>query len=154
MSPSGDQNRLFPLFLKLESYHTLIVGAGNVALEKLNVLLTNSPDASIKVVAEKVSDAFNHLVGQHTNVELSKRAFKIADLDGIDVMILATNNKKLNAEIKELAKEKKILTNVVDTPDLCDFYFGSIVNKKHLKIAISTNGKSPVMSKRLRQYFE
>ncbi|NQY66277.1 MAG: bifunctional precorrin-2 dehydrogenase/sirohydrochlorin ferrochelatase [Flavobacteriales bacterium] len=154
MSISSDRNNLFPLFLKLEEWDTLIVGAGNIGLEKLTVLIASSPKARIKVVAEKVSDAFERFAIQHANVEVAERSFEEPDLHGVDMMILATNNKEVNAEIKEMGKKYRILTNVVDTPGLCDFYFGSIVNKKHLKIAISTNGKSPVVAKRLRQYFE
>ena len=154
MNDSLHQNKLFTFFVKLEQFSTLIVGAGNVAHEKLGVILANSPSTKIKVVAIEVSDAFESLAIQFPNVEVIKKGFDYTDLEGVEIMILATNNKVLNAEIKELGKKHHILTNVVDTPDLCDFYFGSIVNKKHLKIAISTNGKSPVVSKRLRQYFE
>lgn len=68
--------------------------------------------------------------------------------------IIAVNNKETSLEIKHLAKQKQILANVADTPDQCDFYLGSIVQKGHVKIAISTDGKSPTLAKRIRETFE
>jgi len=88
------------------------------------------------------------------NVVLVQRAFQTEDLEGEDVVIVATENHALNRRIRDEAKAKKILVNVADTPDLCDFYLGSIVTKGDLKIAISTNGKSPTFAKRLREFFE
>ena len=76
------------------------------------------------------------------------------DLLDRDIIIIGTNNKPLNQVIKEKAKALKILTNVADTPDLCDFYLSSVVIKGNLKIAISTNGKSPTLAKRIREMFE
>ena len=70
------------------------------------------------------------------------------------IIIAATNDKSLNKAIYDVAKSKNILINVADTPDLCDFYLGSIVTKGDLKIAISTNGKSPTLAKRMREMFE
>mgnify|MGYP001583593920 FL=1 len=69
-------------------------------------------------------------------------------------MIAATGNSELNKLVKHEAEKRNILVNVADTPLLCDFYLGSIVQKGDLKIAISTNGKSPTLAKRLREYFE
>ena len=69
-------------------------------------------------------------------------------------MIAATSDRNLNAFVKQEAKKRKVLANIADTPDLCDFYLGSIVKKGDLKIAISTNGKSPTLAKRMRQFFE
>ena len=65
-----------------------------------------------------------------------------------------TNKFSINSTIHRDAKERHLLVNVADTPDLCDFYLGGIVTKGNVKIAISTNGKSPTMAKRLRQFFE
>ena len=80
-----------------------------------------------------------------------QRPFEEADLDDKELVILATDDKKLHEYIRDLAVEKKILINVADTPDLCDFYLGSIVQKGNLKIAISTNGKSPTAAKRIKE---
>lgn len=85
---------------------------------------------------------------------LIEKAFEPSDLENKQLVIAATADNLLNQEIYRAAKEKNILINVADTPDLCDFYLGSIVTKGDLKIAISTNGKSPTLSKRIREFFE
>lgn len=144
-------NDLFPVFLKLQNFHTLLVGAGNVGLEKLTALVNNSPQAHIKVVATHVSVEFRELAERFSNVIIVDRAFVEEDLDGMTFVVLATDNHPLHQYIYELAKEKGILLNVADTPDLCDVYLGSIVKKGNLKIGISTNGKSPTLAKRLKE---
>ena len=147
-------NRLFPVFLKLETLETLVVGGGNVGLEKLEALLKNSPDASITLVADFIKDEVYELAEKHPQVKVVKRKFAPEDLENKDVVILATDDRKLHESIKKLTRGKHLLTNVADTPDLCDFYLGSVVQKGDLKIAISTNGKSPTIAKRMREYFE
>lgn len=148
------KNTLYPVFLKLDQLSVLLVGAGNVGLEKLESLLGNSPNASITVVAPFVKSEVHHLLQKHPSTILHKREFDEADLDGKDLVVLATDDPGLHKEIKQLAKAKGILVNVADTPDLCDFYLGSIVQKGQLKIAISTNGKSPTAAKRIRQVLD
>ena len=76
------------------------------------------------------------------------------DLTGHDLVIAATNDRLISEQIKRRSPGEKVLANVADTPDLCDFYLGSIVKKGDLKIAISTNGKSPTLAKRMREFFE
>ena len=146
-------NELFPIFLKLQNFQTLLVGAGNVGLEKLEAMLYNSPDAKILVVADQVLGAVHQLISKYPDVKLQERQFEENDLNGIQLLVLATDNQKLHQYIRKLAQEKGILVNVADTPELCDFYLGSIVKKGNLKIAISTNGKSPTVGKRLKQVF-
>jgi siroheme synthase-like protein len=145
------KNRLYPVFLKLEELRILLVGAGNVGLEKLHSLLANSPEASITIVAPIVKDEVRKLVFKHPASVIVQREFEAADLENKDIVILATDNRKLHEEIRLLAKEKGLLVNVADTPDLCDFYLGSIVQKGNLKVAISTNGKSPTVAKRIKE---
>ena len=146
-----NKNQLYPVFLKLDELRLLLVGGGNVALEKLNSLLSNSPDAFITVVAPVIREEVRQLVSEHPYCTFVKRRFEEDDLDGNNLVICATDDKELHVRIKDLAKVKGILVNVADTPDLCDFYLGSIVQKGNLKIAISTNGKSPTIAKRLRE---
>lgn len=145
------QNRLFPVFLKLENLRTLVVGGGKVGLEKLTALLANSPDAQITLVAPEILPEIAGLGEKHPGLKLMGRAFSETDLEGKDIVIVATSDRELNASVKEQANARGILTNVADTPDLCDFYLGSIVQKGNLKLAISTNGKSPTVAKRLRE---
>lgn len=149
-----ERNNLFPVFLKLESLETLIVGGGNVGLEKLKAVLTNSPAAKVSLVARTISDSITALAAQYENVKLFERNFKLWDMWNKDLLILATDNRNLHETIRKFARSRRILVNVADTPDLCDFYLGSVVTKGNLKIGVSTNGKSPTISKRIREYLE
>jgi len=145
------KNQLYPVFLKLEKLNLLLVGAGNVGLEKLTSLLSNSPTARITIVAPMVKQELRDLAERHPFCIIEEREFDATDLEDKDLAILATDNRSLHEEIRVLATEKAVLLNVADTPELCDFYLGSIVQKGDLKIAISTNGKSPTIAKRLKE---
>jgi siroheme synthase-like protein len=145
------KNQLYPIFLKLDQLNILLVGAGNVGLEKLHSLLSNSPGAKITIIAPEIKDEVRRLVYKHPSCQINQRTFEEADMNGKELVILATDDKKLHEYIRDLAGEKKILINVADTPELCDFYLGSIVQKGNLKIAISTNGKSPTAAKRIKE---
>lgn len=149
-----ERNNLFPVFLKLESLETLIVGGGNVGLEKITAILKNSPKAKISVVARNIQEGIKALASENENVRLFERNFKLWDLWNKDLLILATNNRNLHETIRKFARSRRLLINVADTPDLCDFYLGSVVTKGNLKIGVSTNGKSPTISKRIREYLE
>ena len=144
-------NRLFPVFLKLEELDVLLVGAGKVGFEKLNALLNNAPGAAITVVASHISDTVRSMTDNYTNVSLVERPFEPADLDNKQIAVIAVDDKSVSNYIRVLAKEKNVLVNVADTPEQCDFYLGSIVQKGNLKIAISTNGKSPTIAKRMKE---
>ena len=148
-----NKNTLYPIFLKLNKLDLLIVGGGNVGFEKVSFILKNSPDAKITMIATYFLEEVKKLVGDF-NVKLIDRAFEESDLEGRDIVICATDNYELHQRIVTLNEDKKTLTNVADTPELCDFYLSSIVSRGDLKIAISTNGKSPTLGKRIRQYLE
>lgn len=147
-------NTLFPIFLKLENLSCLVVGGGNVGLEKVSALLKSSPDAGITLVAGTIKPEVKSLASQHNNFTLAERHFEWSDLENRNIVILATDNKELHTEIYKAARQRKILINVADTPELCDFYLGAVVTKGNLKLGISTNGKSPTMAKRIREFFE
>lgn len=149
-----DGNVLFPVFIKLNQIQTLVVGGGNVGLEKVEALLKNDPNAKIRVVAPDILPALEELSRDFINITLIKRKVRRWDLRGVDLLILATDNYSLHEKMKEWARKRHLLTNVADTPDLCDFYLGSTVKKGDLKIGISTNGKSPTFAKRFREILE
>lgn len=144
-------NELYPIFLKVHSFDTLIVGGGEVGLEKLSFLLKSSPKAKLTLVAKEIKPEIKELAKLHSSVKLIEREFFSEDLTEMQMAIIATEDRALNLAIRNEAKERGILVNVADTPDLCDFYLGSIVTKGDLKIAISTNGKSPTIAKRLKE---
>lgn len=106
------------------------------------------------MVAKVISEEIKLLVESYKLLVLLEKPFEKSDLINKQLVIAATADKILNEEIYRAAKAQHILINVADTPELCDFYLGSIVTKGDLKIAISTNGKSPTLSKRIREFFE
>ena len=147
------ENNLFPVFLKLENLRLLIVGGGKVGLEKLHSVIQNSPATKIRMVAIEFSEATRNAVSHHPGIELFERGFEPGDLVDTDIVIVAVNDLATATSIRDVAHQKGKLVNVADKPALCDFYLGSIVKKGNLKIAISTNGKSPTVAKRLKESF-
>ena len=148
---SDHANHLFPVFLKLEEMNVLLVGAGNVGLEKLTAIIHNAPGTHVLVVAEFISPEIKLLAADYPNITLLQKTFDAEDLVGMQVIIIAVNDKDLSTVIRDEAKRNNVLVNAADMPDICDFYLGSVVQKGNVKIAISTNGKSPTTAKRLRE---
>jgi len=142
---------LFPAFIKLARRRCLVVGAGGVALEKVRSLLT--AEADVRVVAPRVCAEINALAAEG-RVELVRRAWAADDLARMFMVIAATDDAAVNAAVYEAAVERNILCNSVDDPPHCDFYFGSIVTRGDLQIAISTAGESPALAQRLRKDIE
>ena len=148
-----EKNELYPIFLKLHQLNVLIVGGGNVGLEKLSFLLKSSPNANVEVVASKFLPELEALAKTH-QLKLTKGKFKKKLLKKRHMVIACTDDLIVNKRIYELSRKKYLICNIADTPDLCDYYLGGIVTKGNVKIAISTNGKSPTTAKRLREFFE
>ncbi|WP_026630760.1 precorrin-2 dehydrogenase/sirohydrochlorin ferrochelatase family protein [Dyadobacter alkalitolerans] len=144
-------NNLFPIFLKLENLHTLIVGGGYVGLEKITAVLDNSPLANVTLVSPDIRQEIRDIASLNSRISLIERRFEDADLDTKDMVIVATNDKLKNARIAGVARSRNMLVNVADTPAICDFYLSSVVRKGNLKVAISTNGMSPTLAKRLKE---
>jgi precorrin-2 dehydrogenase / sirohydrochlorin ferrochelatase len=130
------------------------VGGGKAGLEKVSLLFKNSDNANITLVAPEIKEEIKEIASRFPNLLLVQREYQTSDLEGKALVIAATSIKELNKRVKEEAKARKILTNVADTPELCDFYLSSVVKKGDLKIAISTNGKSPTFAKRMRELLE
>ncbi len=147
-------NHLYPIFLKVHELNILLVGGGFVATEKLEFLLKSSPNAQVTVVSTMFRPEFLELAEGKETVTLIEDAYHEKYLGGKHLVIGATDIKAVNRQIRDEAKERFLLVNIADTPELCDFYLGGIVTKGNLKIAISTNGKSPTTAKRLRQLLE
>lgn len=147
------KNELYPIFLKVHQLQVLIVGGGYVGFEKLGFLLKSSPHAQVTVVSETFLDEVVELANKH-RVNLFQTSYDLRHLANKQIVIAATNVPEVNIQIYRDCKVENILVNVADTPEYCDFYMGGIVTKGNLKIAISTNGKSPTMAKRIRQFLE
>ncbi len=149
-----ERNELYPVFLKLHQINVLIVGGGNVGLEKLSFMLKSSPNANVEVVAIKFLPELEALVEKHPSVQLTQSKFKKKMLKKRHMVIACTDDLEVNKRVYDLSRKRFLICNIADTPPLCDYYLGGIVTKGNVKIAISTNGKSPTTAKRLREFFE
>src|SRR5690349_5194250 len=101
-----ETNNLFPIFLKIEELRVLLIGAGNVGLEKLQALVNNSPKTKIKVVAKEVSESFTELANQFSTIEIIRAEYDASFLDECDIVISAVNDLKLSEQIRIDAKQK------------------------------------------------
>jgi precorrin-2 dehydrogenase/sirohydrochlorin ferrochelatase len=146
-------NELYPVFLKVNQLEILIVGGGYVALEKMEFLFKSSPNAKVTLVAPFLRPETKKFI-ENKEVKVIKRKFRLWDLRKKNIVIATTDVPSINKRVQKACNRRGILVNVADTPELCDFYMGGIVTKGNLKIGISTNGKSPTMAKRIRQFLE
>lgn len=148
-------NHLFPVFLRVDKLQILIVGGGEVGLEKIGFMFRHSETGNVRLVGKEIKPEIKSLAEKYPdNIRLFERAFEDNDLENTDILIVATEDNTLNRAIRDKAKAKGILVNVADKPDICDFYLSSVVKKGDLKIAISSNGKSPTLIKRMRELLE
>ena len=139
---------LLPIFLKLEGRRCLLVGAGNVALEKIGSLLKTG--VQLRVIAPQAKAEVRELAAEG-KIEWIERAFDPEDLDGHNLVITATDSAEVNWAVYQAALERGIFCNSVDDIPNCDFFFGSVVSRGDLQIAISTAGESPALAQRLRR---
>src|SRR5229473_998246 len=142
---------LFPIFVKLHGRLVVVVGGGEIAAGKIDGLLRAG--AQVRVIAPKVHASFAGLI-RGRKIEWIPRKFQPADLAGAALVIAATSASGVNANVYREAEAHGILCNAVDDTENCHFYYGSIVQRGDLQIAISTNGKSPALAQRLRQELE
>jgi precorrin-2 dehydrogenase/sirohydrochlorin ferrochelatase len=142
---------MFPMFLKLAGRQVLVVGAGNVGEGKIAGILDTG--ARIRVVAREATNAVHDWAGAG-QIELELRSFSAQDLDGVFVAVVATASPALNEFIYREAQLRGVLCNVVDVPELCDFFYPAVVRRGDLQIAISTSGQSPSLAQKLRQQLE
>jgi precorrin-2 dehydrogenase/sirohydrochlorin ferrochelatase len=142
---------LFPAFLKLKGRRCLVIGAGPIAEEKNESLLR--ADADVRVVAPAATDCVRTWA-RAGKIRWDARKFRPSDLSGIFLAVAATSSPALHARIYRQAQRQGVLCNVVDDPPHCDFYYGSVVRRGALQIAISTEGHSPALAQRLRIQFE
>jgi precorrin-2 dehydrogenase/sirohydrochlorin ferrochelatase len=146
-----DRANLFPAFLKLAGRRCLVVGAGPVGEEKIGGLLRAGAD--VFVVAPRATEQVRSWADAG-RIRWETRAFRPGDLRGAFVVVAATSSAELHERIFRLARSRRVLCNVVDDPGRCDFYYGSVVKRGSLQIAISTGGLSPALAQRLRKQFE
>jgi uroporphyrin-III C-methyltransferase/precorrin-2 dehydrogenase/sirohydrochlorin ferrochelatase len=143
--------KLFPAFLKLQNRPVLVVGGGSIAASKIPSLL--EAGANVTVVAPELNDQLMQQARKNEFTWLA-RTFSLDDLDNKFLVVAATSLREVNAAVFEEAERRQILCNAVDDIDHCHFYYGAIVQRGDLQIAISTNGKSPALAQRLRRELE
>jgi uroporphyrin-III C-methyltransferase / precorrin-2 dehydrogenase / sirohydrochlorin ferrochelatase len=142
---------LFPIFVKLQGRPVVVVGGGNIAAGKIPGLL--QAQARVRVVAPHINSQVSAWADAG-EIEWRKREFAPVDLQGVSLVIAATSMPAVNAAVFQAAEAAGILCNAVDDIANCHFYYGSIVQRGDLQIAISTNGKSPALAQRLRKELE
>lgn len=135
----------FPLFISLDECPCLVVGGGKVAFRKVKTLTEYG--AKVTVVAPRTESGIDEMHG----VEIRKREFRENDLEGMQIVFVATSNQECNRQVAALCRERKILVNVADVPEECDFFFPALVRRKDVVVGISTGGKSPAAAKKIRE---
>jgi len=139
----------YPIYLELKDKRAVVVGAGPVALRKARSLL--EAGARLVVVADKIAGMLNI---QSPDTELIESKYSKEYLTEAVIVIAATNDQQLNKQIYRDCQELEILCNVVDQPELCDFFVPAVVNRGDLKIAIGTEGDCPAYAGHLRKKLE
>jgi precorrin-2 dehydrogenase/sirohydrochlorin ferrochelatase len=139
------------MLMDMRNLKVLVVGGGAIATEKLEKLTDFTKE--ITVIAKEVSPEAQQLITDHC-LTLYQRLYQRGDIQGFDIVIVATDTVELHKAIYEEARPYRILVNSVDNTDYCDFIFPSYVQKGDLTIAFSTGGASPAFAKRIRQHFE
>jgi siroheme synthase-like protein len=142
---------LFPIFVKLQNRLVLVVGGGKVAEDKITGLSTAG--ARVRVVAPQVNEQIAGWA-QQGKIDWRAKRFESADLDQAFLVIAATSAAGVNEAVYREADARGILCNAVDDMEHCHFYYGSVVQRGDLQIAISTNGRSPALAQRLRKELE
>jgi siroheme synthase-like protein len=142
---------LFPMFMKLHGRLVVVVGGGEIATAKIEGLLRAG--ARVRLIAPEVHPAVVGAI-RSRQIEWIPREFEEADLQGATLVIAATSAPGVNARVYREAEARGILCNAVDDIENCHFYYGSVVQRGDLQIAVSTNGKSPALAQRLRQELE
>lgn len=141
----------FPAYFNLNNKKILLVGGGYIALEKLEKLVDFSND--ISVISKEFSEEFSTYALNY-NIKMDERSYEKGDIDGFDIVIVATDTITLHKAIFEESRTSRILVNSVDSTAYCDFIFPSYVKRGDLTISISTSGASPALAKRLRLHIE
>jgi precorrin-2 dehydrogenase/sirohydrochlorin ferrochelatase len=143
--------KYYPIYLDIKDKKCLVVGGGSVGTRKVETLLECG--AKVTVISIDASEKLKKLSNSRV-IQLEKRAFQINDLEGVFLVVGATDDEDLNVRIHAAAESRRVLCNIADRPEVCNFILPSIVNRGDLIISISTSGKSPAFAKKLRKQLE
>lgn len=142
---------LYPIFIDLAGKKCLVVGGGKVAQRKVGTLLEYK--AQVVAVSPDATERLKYWA-QRAVITWHARLFDPSDLEGVFLVFIATGDYRTNEEIAALCREQGIMVNAVDDPDNCDFYVPAIMRRDSLCIAVSTEGKSPLLAAKLRDELE
>jgi precorrin-2 dehydrogenase/sirohydrochlorin ferrochelatase len=137
--------------MDMSTQKVLLVGGGEIALEKLEKLLDFTTD--ITIISIDTTPQFLSLAKEH-RLEIFSKAYQQGDIDGYDIVIVATDTIELHKEIYQESRDKRVLVNSVDDTAYCDFIFPSYIKQNDLIISFSTSGASPAFAKAIREYIE
>ncbi|MCP5333543.1 MAG: uroporphyrinogen-III C-methyltransferase [Pseudomonadales bacterium] len=140
-----------PICIDLRGRHCLLVGGGEVARRKVETLLRAG--ATLRLVAPAIDPGLDELVRQQGG-ELRLRAFEPRDVDDVWLAVAATDDEAVNRQVRDVARQRGVLVNVVDQPALCDFIFPSIIDRDPMVIAVSSGGRAPLLARLLRARLE
>lgn len=141
----------YPILLDINRKLCKVIGGGKVAERKVNSLLKYG--AIVEVISPFITYKLEKYVKKNM-IKIKRRKYIYGDLEGSFLVYAATDDKKINELCLKECKEKKILLNVVDKPEMCNFIVPSNVQRGDLNISISTNGKSPMLSRKIREDLE
>lgn len=142
----------FPFMIELDNERCLIAGGGTVAYRKVCSMLEFG--AVVTVVSPEFCSELLELAEHHARLTLIKRCVQPQDIDGAFVVIMATDDEKVNHDMAELCRQQRILVNVVDVKSDCGFYFPAIIKDKEVVISVSTGGQSPVLAGTIKRNIE
>ena len=139
---------LFPMFLKMEGRNCLVIGAGTIGEPKIRSLLVAG--ANVRVIAPEARTSVQGWALARV-ITWEQRTFQPEDLENVFLVIAATSLREVNEAVFQEAQRRTILCNAVDDPERCDFFYGALVRRGRLQVAISTAGQSPALAQRLRR---
>jgi siroheme synthase-like protein len=141
----------YPLLLNIQGKKCLVVGGGEVALRKAQMLLEHR--AIVVIISPELAPEFNRLIKDRA-IHITKRAYKTEDLNDAWLVVAATDDAGVNEKVAAEARKRKILVNVVDRPDISDFIVPSSFRHGDIIVAVSTSGKSPALARKIRSELE
>ncbi len=145
--------KYYPILVDLKDKKCLVVGAGEVGVRKIQLLLNFNPK-KITVIDPYLNKNIKKMLKRYKNVEILEREFIEKDLEDKFIVVASTNSKEINLKIADLCNKKNILCNVIDNPKVSSFIVPATVIKEDLVVTISTSGASPALAKKLKQKIE
>jgi precorrin-2 dehydrogenase / sirohydrochlorin ferrochelatase len=142
----------FPIFMDLKGRRVLVIGGGKIAVEKLRKIVFC--DADTVVITKEVKDEYIEELAERGKIKLEIREFEESDLEGVFIVVSATDNKELNQRVYNLCNSRNIPVNSVDQKDKCSFIFSAEIRRGDLTVAVSTGGASPGLAARIRNQIE